>query len=106
MNFINTGTLATHQGVPDVRPGTITEVKGTLNDVLDFLAQHNLVLEVYDRKNGPKPNVYYFSVDGQILGAVPETFPAAESGPTREKKGYTGHNPPKPEGYKDGHRWI
>ena len=100
---LDTSTLATKLGVPEVKPGMITEVKSSVNDVLAAFASHNLVLEMYDSRSGLRPGVYYFKADGRIFGAVP----VAEYAPPRENKGGSNHTPlRKPEGYKDGHRWV
>lgn len=97
--------LANELNVLYIEPGRIKKVDVSPNEVLDALARHNLVIEMYDRTTGPKPGVYYFQADGRIFGAV--QAPSVEYSRHSPKKNASPEMiglPRKPEGYKDGHR--
>ncbi len=104
----NTDNLATKLGVPNIEPGTITDVNCSPNDVLSALAEHNFALTMYDRKKPLRPDVYYFRVGEQVLGVVPGIHPPFENGCTPEKRYYVrgASMSPKPNANKDGHRWV
>ena len=99
----NTDTLAEKLGVIAVPVGkvinvenrTVEQVVGAIEDAdLEFLGR-------YDRNKRliPQENVYYFNVDGQLLGAIDPKTPAVPA--TSDAR-----MPPKPNGYKDGGRWF
>ena len=94
---IDTHTLADKLGVPSVPFGMITHIQGKNADgVIKILREQGLkFLGFYERVPLPEPNVIYLNVDGQILGTKAQS-----------PKVDTGCLPPKPEGYKDGHRLI
>ena len=95
---IDTQTLAHKLGVSDVPVGSETVISNRrVEEVIETLREQGLKFLGY-YKSGPfvhEPNVVYLNVQGQILGAKAWN-PQAD----------TGCLPPKPEGYKDGHRWV
>ena len=98
---IDTSTLADRLGVPEIQAGRVIKVRSKgADEIMEILREQGLkVLDHFTklRPFSPENNLYYFSaeIDRLIICAkAPNPRVDMDSLPR------------KPEGYKDGYRWI